>query len=73
MPDWSLVRRFGGKAASAEQRGMEIHRRRLDEAGECARACRVHGDDHGRARVGTAPAYDLRSFWGALGCSCFAF
>jgi predicted amidohydrolase YtcJ len=26
--------RFGGSAASAEQRDMEIHRRRLDEAGE---------------------------------------
>ena len=73
MPDWSPVRRFGGNATSAEQRGMEIHRRRLDEACDCASACRVHGHDHGRAWAGTAPAHDLRSFWGALGCSCFAF
>jgi hypothetical protein len=73
MPDWSPVRRFGGNAASAEQREMEIHRRRLDEACDCASACRVHGHDHGRAWAGTAPAYDIRSFWGALGCSCFAF
>jgi hypothetical protein len=73
MPDWSPVRRIGANAASAEPRAMEIHRRRLDEACECAGACRVHGHDHGRAWAGTAPAYDLRSFWGALGCSCFAF
>jgi hypothetical protein len=69
MPDWSPVRRFGGSAASGKRHGETIHRQRLDEA--YASACRVHGHDHGRA--GDAPADDLRSFWGALGCSCFAF
>ena len=59
MPDWSPVRRFGGYAARAEH-GQAI-------------ACRVHGHDHGRAWAGAAPADDLKSFWGALGCSCFAF
>ena len=39
----------------------------------CASACGIHGHDHavpGGARV---PVADLKSFWGALGCSCFAF
>ena len=53
MPDWSPVRRLGANAPSAEQRGMEIHRRRLDEACDGAGACRVHGHDHGRAWAGT--------------------
>src|SRR6267154_1590699 len=59
MPDWSPVRRFSGSAARAEH-GHAI-------------ACGVHGHDHGRAWAGAAPADDLKSFWGALGCSCFAF
>jgi len=73
MPDWSPVRRFGGSAVSSLRRGEQIHRRQLDDACGCASACRVHGHDHGSAWTGTAPAGDLKSFWGALGCSCFAF
>ena len=72
MPDWSPVRRFGAFASAAE-RGEWIHRERLDDGCGCASACRVHGHDHGSAWTGTAPAGDLKSFWGALGCSCFAF
>jgi len=59
MPDWSPVRRFGAHAARAEH-GQAI-------------ACRVHGHDHGRAWAAAAPVDELKSFWGALGCSCFAF
>jgi predicted amidohydrolase YtcJ len=73
MPEWSPVRRFGASAAAAERRGELIQRQRLDEACGCASTCRVHGHDHGRAWTGSAPAGDLKSFWGALGCSCFAF
>jgi len=72
MPDWSPVRRFGAFASAAE-RGEWVHRERLDDGCGCASACRVHGHDHGRAWTGAAPAGDLKSFWGALGCSCFAF
>jgi hypothetical protein len=50
-----------------------MRRKQLDEACGCASACSVHGHDHGRAWAGTAPVHDLKSFWGALGCSCFAF
>jgi hypothetical protein len=48
-----------------------MHRQQLDEACGSVRACGVHG--HGRAWTGTVPVHDLKSFWGALGCSCFAF
>ena len=73
MPDWSPVRRFGGYAAWDVQGREHIHRQQLDGAHGRTSACGVHGHDHGRAWAGTAPVNDLKSFWGALGCSCFAF
>ena len=73
MPDWSPVRRFGGYAAWGDRGRGEMQRQQLDAACACASACSVHGHDHGRAWAGTAPVDDLKSFWGALGCSCFAF
>jgi hypothetical protein len=38
----------------------------------CTAACSIHGHSHGIAWANPIPARDLRSFWGALGCSCFA-
>lgn len=72
MPDWSPMRRFAASVASVP-RGETIHRQRLDAACGCASVCRVHGHDHAGAWTGNAPAGDLKGFWGALGCSCFAF
>jgi len=75
MPDWSPVRRFGGFAAWAEG-GDPRHatvRRSLAAACGCANHCGIHGHDHAAARSARLPISDLRSFWGALGCSCFAF
>jgi predicted amidohydrolase YtcJ len=73
MPEWSPVRRFGGYAAWGDQGRKEIQRQQLSAACSCANTCGVHGHDHGRAWTGTTPVDDLKSFWGALGCSCFAF
>jgi predicted amidohydrolase YtcJ len=73
MPDWSPVRRFGGYAAWGERGRERMQRQPLDEACGCASACSVHGHNHSRAWTGTVPVHDLKSFWGALGCSCFAF
>ncbi len=38
----------------------------------CASACGIHGHDHGIAWNNPIPVADLKGFWGALGCSCFA-
>ena len=38
----------------------------------CKSACALHGHDHGIAWSNPIPVKDLKSFWGALGCSCFA-
>jgi predicted amidohydrolase YtcJ len=73
MPAWSPVRRFGGYAAWGDQDRGETHRQQLAKTCACSSACAVHGHNHGRSWAGTTPVGDLKSFWGALGCSCFAF
>lgn len=66
MPDWSPVATFGG------------HYRRPDTAQKmasacgCASSCNVHGHDHAAALGASVPAADVQSFWGALGCGCWA-
>jgi len=75
MPDWSPVRTFGGYAAwgDPEGAGKAALDRKLAVSCGCTNACGVHGHEHARAWSGTPPLADRTSFWGALGCSCFAF
>src|SRR5713226_7456085 len=73
MPAWSPVRRFGGYAAWGDQGRGKMHRQQRDASCGCANSCGVHGHYHGRAWTRTVPVHDPKSFWGALGCSCFAF
>lgn len=71
MPDWSPVnhsgRYRGGGIAEASAAFAAAHARSHPPAGGCG----VHGHRHAAHRP--APAADLGGFWGALGCSCFAF
>jgi hypothetical protein len=73
MPDWSPVRSFGGYGSWAEggdkARAVRAHAMRICG---CANPCAVHGHDHTRAWSGSLPVSDLKSFWGALGCACWA-
>jgi predicted amidohydrolase YtcJ len=74
MPDWSPVRRFGGYAAWGDQSGARQRetRGKLAMSCGCANACDVHGHDHASAWSSKLPVDDLQSFWGALGCACWA-
>jgi predicted amidohydrolase YtcJ len=67
-PSWSPVSEFGGysryRPAAAAARAC---------ADGCANLCGVHGHGHMRAWRNNVPVSDDNSFWGALGCSCFAF
>ena len=69
MPDWSPVNRFGG------YQGGTLAQASAALAHAHGPACRVHA--HGRGHVHAAhrvvPTRDLQSFWGTLGCACFAF
>jgi predicted amidohydrolase YtcJ len=67
-PDWSPVRSFGGyqdRAAGAVQRAAAA-------SCGCAHGCNLHGHAHAQAWTAASPAADQRSFWGTLGCSCWA-
>ena len=73
MPDWSPVRRFGGYAGWGEQGApMQAVMRNAAAACACANDCNVHGHQHATAWSSKLPIADLKSFWGALGCACWA-
>ncbi len=65
LPDWSPVARVPGHYRPLTVAGVLPHR--------CVGACGVHGHAHERARGSSVPTADHAGFWGALGCSCFAF
>jgi hypothetical protein len=71
MPDWSPVRAFGGYAAWGDKSGRAVQRQAAAECG-CAHTCGIHGHDHATSWSKQLPISDLRSFWGALGCACWA-
>lgn len=70
MPDWSPVRRFGGYAAWGA--GEPAVAKTAAVRCGCASACGVHGHDHAGAWGASLPVSDLKGFWGALGCACWA-
>lgn len=72
MPDWSPVRRFGGYGAWGETEGRPLQSGMRRAACACANACQVHGHGHAQAWSDSVPVSDPRSFWGALGCACWA-
>lgn len=71
MPDWSPVRHFGGyqgaTLAQASAAFSAAHRHSPGRGHDCG----VHG--HGHAAHRDVPTSEFQGFWGALGCSCFAF
>ena len=72
MPDWSPVRTFGGYGAWADADAQPGVRRRLAMSCDCANSCSIHGHDHASVWSSMLPIADLKSFWGALGCACWA-
>ena len=73
MPDWSPVRRFGGYGAWGEEGApLQAVRRQAAAACACANDCDVHGHQHATAWSSRLPISDLKGFWGALGCACWA-
>lgn len=68
LPDWSPVATFGGYQKRANK---AVERAAAASCG-CASACAVHGHAHASAWAANVPASDPKSFWGALGCLCWA-
>ncbi len=66
MPDWSPVLKYPGHFRPQATLGAEnIH--------NCGGLCAMHGHNHSHARRTDIPTEDFTGFWGAFGCSCFAF
>ena len=77
MPDWSPVRSFKGYGAWGASGDFRAEAAAPDTVSfaagcGCASACLVHGHDHARSWSSDVPVSDLKSFWGALGCACWA-
>ncbi len=69
MPDWSPVRHHGGyQHAARTDQAVATH-----ASCGCKQGCGVHGHAHATAWASAVPVSDAKSFWGALGCSCWAF
>jgi hypothetical protein len=67
-PSWSPVAEFGGY--SRYQPGTIVQQACADG---CANLCGIHAHGHMWAWRKQVPVSDQNGFWGALGCSCFAF
>jgi len=74
MPDWSPVRAYGGYAAWGDPKvaGNAALQRKHAISCSCANSCNIHGHDHAAAWTSKLPIGDIKSFWGALGCTCWA-
>lgn len=74
MPDWSPTRLFGGYGAWGDNEGKPLQATLREAAAACACAndCNVHGHQHAGAWASKLPVSDLKGFWGALGCACWA-
>ncbi|WP_456314810.1 amidohydrolase [Pseudomonas shirazensis] len=80
LPDWSPTNIYNGypsksnlqstieknaKGAAKPSLTSQIH--------SCSGSCDVHAHSHDVARMSNVPVNNYNAFWGALGCSCFAF
>ena len=76
MPDWSPTRTFKGYGAWGKPDGagrnslQPLNYRNMAACG-CATSCNLHGHSHADAWASSVPASDPKSFFGALGCSCW--
>jgi hypothetical protein len=71
MPDWSPIRHFGGYQGATLAQASAAFAAAHRHSHEHGHDCKVHGQSH--AAHHDAPTGEFRGFWGALGCSCFAF
>lgn len=84
LPDWSPTKSFNGFYNKGKGNySLSSYKAKTKSSGQdvvdfsmlhcCAGACNVHGHAHDKARKSEVPVNNYTAFWGALGCSCFAF
>ncbi|MHA7847737.1 amidohydrolase [Serratia sp. D1N4] len=72
LPEWSPVVNVPGHYRSAPPAATS-RVGILSQAHQCCGPCGVHAHQHDVARRSSIPVSDENAFWGAFGCSCFAF
>ncbi|MEM7653394.1 MAG: amidohydrolase family protein, partial [Pseudomonadota bacterium] len=70
-PSWSPVNAEPSPASRPDMDAQPRMERSCHDG--CSNGCSLHGHDHQIAWTRPLPVQDKSSFWGALGCSCFAF
>jgi predicted amidohydrolase YtcJ len=82
LPDWSPTAVYNGYYPGANRLSAKGPQHTAGATAaydvsavvhHCIGSCGVHGHEHDRARKSEVPVNNYTAFWGALGCSCFAF
>lgn len=83
LPDWSPTNSYNGYYSAdvhvKKLSGNNVtatphnHNHVASAVHNCAGACNVHAHNHNKARMSNIPVNNYTAFWGAFGCSCFAF
>lgn len=79
LPGWSPTNIYNGFYSAKTHGQKEVGNILTDNAAItsavhcCTGSCDVHGHQHDKARLSNVPINNYTAFWGALGCSCFAF
>jgi predicted amidohydrolase YtcJ len=81
LPDWSPANIYNGynggkrnKIANPESLRVRGNSSAVtNSVHHHSGSCDVHGHDHHAAIMSHVPVNNYTAFWGALGCSCFAF
>jgi len=80
LPDWSPTNIYNGYYPAGEHTaqphshiGQSNTKGLTSQIHSCSGSCDVHAHSHDQARLSNVPVNNYTAFWGALGCSCFAF
>ncbi|WP_454881293.1 amidohydrolase [Sphingobacterium detergens] len=79
LPDWSPTKSYAGYyriSNLAQQDNINTAAAQssvMNTVHLCSGSCQVHAHNHNHARMSNIAINNYTAFWGALGCSCFAF
>ncbi|KAF2326540.1 amidohydrolase [Flavobacterium ginsenosidimutans] len=80
LPDWSPTNIYNGypvrsglQSAIEKNAKADAKPKLTAQIHSCGGSCDVHAHNHDVARMSNVPVNNYNAFWGALGCSCFAF
>ncbi len=72
MPDWSPIGVYGGYQKRTERAAPQAYGFAATGC-RCVNASGIHGHAHASSWTTNILVSDSKAFWGALGCSCWAF